>query len=73
MSTVGNNKSAVYRYVENKLKEDMISDQLTIKEYKYPFKGGKQQKRKSCGVKSSNETALAVACNKAYMKRGFLF
>lgn len=41
VSTVGNNKTAVYRYVENQLKEDMMSDQLTIKEYKDPFKGGK--------------------------------
>ena len=41
VSTVGNNKSAVYRYVENKMKEHMMSDQLTIKEYKDPFKGSK--------------------------------
>ena len=39
VSTVENNKSAVYRYVENQLKEDMMSDQLTIKEYKDTFKG----------------------------------
>lgn len=39
VSTVGNNKTAVYRYVENQLKEDMMSDQMTIKEYKDPFKG----------------------------------
>ena len=39
VSTVGNNKEAVYRYVENQLKEDMMTDQLTIKEYKDPFKG----------------------------------
>ena len=38
VSTVGNNKSAVYNYVENQLKEDMMSDQLTIKEYKDYFK-----------------------------------
>lgn len=38
VSTVGNNKSAVYNYFENQLKEDMMSDQLTIKEYKDPFK-----------------------------------
>lgn len=31
VSTVGNNKSAVYNYVENQLKKDMMSDQLTIK------------------------------------------
>ena len=41
VSTVGNNKTAVYRYVQNQLKEDMMSDQLTIKEYKDPFKGSK--------------------------------
>lgn len=41
VSTVGNNKTAVYRYVENQLKEDLMSDQMTIKEYKDPFKGGK--------------------------------
>ena len=34
VSTVGNNKSSVYNYVENQLKEDMVSDKLTIKEYK---------------------------------------
>ncbi len=40
-STVGNNKTSVQRYVENQLKEDLISDQMTIKEYKDPFKGSK--------------------------------
>ena len=39
VTTVGNNKAAVQRYVENQLKEDMMSDQMTIKEYKDPFKG----------------------------------
>ena len=39
VSTVGNNKTAVYNYVQNQLKEDMMSDQITIKEYKDPFKG----------------------------------
>ena len=29
VSTVGNNKTAVYRYVENQLKEDMMTDQIT--------------------------------------------
>lgn len=41
VSMVGNNKSAVYNYVKNQLKEDMMSEQSTIKEYKDPFKGGK--------------------------------
>ena len=39
VSTVGNNKTAVYNYVENQLKEDMQTDQITIKEYRDPFKG----------------------------------
>ena len=39
VSTVGNNKTAVQRYVENQLKEDMMTDQITIKEYKDSFKG----------------------------------
>ena len=36
VSTVGNNKTAVQRYVENQLKEDMMTDQMTIKEYNLP-------------------------------------
>ena len=39
VSTVGNNKEAVSRYVENQLKEDLLTDQITIKEYHDPFKG----------------------------------
>ena len=41
VSTVGNNKTSVQRYVENQLKEDMMTDQITIKEYRDPFKGSK--------------------------------
>lgn len=35
----GNNKSAVYNYIKNQLSEDMISDQIVIKEFNDPFKG----------------------------------
>ena len=38
VSTVGNNKTVVYRYIENKLKEDLMTDQITIKEYKNLFR-----------------------------------
>lgn len=38
VSTVGNNKTEVQRYVENQLKEDMMTDQIIIKKYKDPFK-----------------------------------
>ena len=35
VSIVGNNKTAVavYNYMQNQLKEDTMSDQITIKEY----------------------------------------
>ena len=39
VSTVGNNKKAVEQYVRNQLEEDMMTDQITIKEYKAPFNG----------------------------------
>ncbi len=39
VSTVGNNKKAVEMYVKNQLQEDMMTDQITIKEYIDPFKG----------------------------------
>ena len=40
VSTVGKNKKNDNRiYIRNQLKEDMISDQMTIKEYIDPFKG----------------------------------
>ena len=42
VTTVGNNKAAVQKYVENQLKEDMMSDQMCLKEYKDPFKGREQ-------------------------------
>ena len=39
VSTVGRNKTAIAKYIENQLKEDMMSDQMTMKEYVDPFKG----------------------------------
>lgn len=39
VSTVGKNKKVIAEYIKNQLKEDLISDQMTIKEYIDPFKG----------------------------------
>ena len=39
VSTVGRNKEAIKKYIQDQLKEDMVSDQMTIKEYVDPFKG----------------------------------
>lgn len=41
VSTVGRNKEAVKKYIQNQLNEDMINDQISIKEYMDPFKGSK--------------------------------
>ncbi|MCW6086350.1 MULTISPECIES: IS200/IS605 family transposase [Clostridium] len=41
VDTVGKNKKAIEEYIKNQQKEDMIADQISIKEYKNPFKGGK--------------------------------
>lgn len=39
VSTVGKNKKAIQEYIRNQLREDMETDQITIKEYIDPFKG----------------------------------
>jgi len=39
VSTVGRNKQAIAAYIKNQEKEDMMKDQMTLKEYVDPFKG----------------------------------
>jgi putative transposase len=39
VSTVGRNKNAIENYIRDQLKEDVMSDQITMKEYIDPFKG----------------------------------
>lgn len=39
VSTVGKNKKKIEEYIRNQIKEDMINDQMTIKEYIDLFKG----------------------------------
>lgn len=41
VSTVGRNKQAIERYIKNQLHEDIITDQISLKEYMDPFKGSK--------------------------------
>lgn len=38
VSTVGINKSTIQKYIREQETEDMISDQLSFKEYENPFK-----------------------------------
>ncbi len=37
VDTVGRNEKAIKEYIQNQEKEDMISDQISIKEYTDPF------------------------------------
>ena len=41
MDTVGKNAKRIAEYIQNQLKEDQISDQMTIREFKDPFTGSK--------------------------------
>ena len=44
VDTVGRNKKAIKEYIQNQLQEDIVSDQLTMKEYIDPFTGSKNPK-----------------------------
>jgi len=44
VDTVGRNKKAISEYIKNQLQEDVISDQITLKEYMDPFTGRKNTK-----------------------------
>ena len=41
VSTVGRNKNAIEKYIREQESEDMMKDQISIKEYIDPFKGSK--------------------------------
>jgi len=44
VDTVGRNKNAIAAYIKNQLQEDIIENQLTLKEYMDPFTGSKNTK-----------------------------
>ena len=41
VDTVGRNKKAIEEYIRGQQMEDMITDQISVKEYIDPFKGSK--------------------------------
>ena len=41
VDTVGKNTKKITEYIQNQLKEDMMHDQMTLKEYIDPFTGNK--------------------------------
>ena len=44
VDTVGKNKKAIEEYIRNQLQEDIMSDQMSLKEYIDPFTGTKNPK-----------------------------
>ena len=44
VDTGGRNKKQIKEYIQNQLREDQISDQMSIKEYVDPFTGSSNQK-----------------------------
>ena len=47
VDTVGRNKEAIKKYIQNQLQEDQLADQMSIKEYYDPFTGEEYPKRNS--------------------------
>ena len=46
VDTVGRNKNAIAKYIQNQLQEDEIAEQISIKEYMDPFTGEQAKKSK---------------------------
>lgn len=44
VDTVGRNKKAIIQYIKNQLEEDIVADQIFLKEYMDPFTGSKNTK-----------------------------
>ena len=44
VDTVGRNEGAIKEYIKNQLQEDIMADQISLKEYIDPFTGAKQNK-----------------------------
>ena len=43
VDTVGRNEGAIKEYIKNQLQEDIIADQISLKEYIDPFTGAKEK------------------------------
>lgn len=46
VDTVGRNKKAIEEYIKNQMQEDIVSDQISLKEYMDPFTGEPVNKSK---------------------------
>ena len=46
VDTVGRNKTAIQKYIQNQLREDQVMDQISMKEFLDPFTGEPTKERK---------------------------
>ena len=46
MDTVGRNKKVIQAYIKNQLQEDILQDQMTMKEFIDPFTGEEIKRKK---------------------------
>ena len=46
VDTVGRNQSAIKEYIKNQLEEDIVNDQISLKEYIDPFMGNQSKQAK---------------------------
>lgn len=46
VDTVGKYETAIKAYIQNQLQEDMMADQLSLKEFVDPFTGSRREKGK---------------------------
>jgi len=46
VDTVGRNKTAIQKYIQNQLREDQVMDQISMKEFLDPFTGEPTKDRK---------------------------
>ncbi|MFP3920057.1 transposase, partial [Lysinibacillus telephonicus] len=46
VDTVGRNKKTIQEYIKNQLQEDILEDQMTMKEFIDPFTGEEINRRK---------------------------
>ena len=44
IDTVGRNKKQIQEYIRNQLKQDQITDEMSLKEFADPFTGSKNKK-----------------------------
>lgn len=49
MDTVGRNKTAIQKYIQNQLTEDQVCEQISMKEYLDPFTGEPTKEGKTTG------------------------